>query len=185
MAKRKAYITSNEYSLWCTFHQAYDLVSWHEDDVFAKANITYQQFLVLWAIKYHDEFIGGPIIINDLVPLLYRSSNSISQIVNRMEKNGLLKKLRDLSDGRAVRLIMTDKGKKMFIKTVKPNFKLIKGLLSTFSEKEIETLLLLVEKLKKRTKMKLRLEQIKYNQDMSDIQRMSLFLDKLYHDLAP
>jgi DNA-binding MarR family transcriptional regulator len=64
-----------------------------------------EQYLVLVTIKYHD----APIRITDIARWLERSTNSITMIVDRMVKAGLLRRVRDRSDRRTVNVFLTSK----------------------------------------------------------------------------
>jgi len=176
----KKKITLNEHRLWVILHQNDDLMSRGEEEVLQKAGITSQQFLALWIMEFLSEIKKGPVIIADLAPVLYRRLNSISLIVDRMEKNGLVKKVRDLPDRRAIRLIPTRKAKNIFTTASKPNREYIKRIFSVFSEEEQETLLFLMKKLKKKLNEELNLEKVDADPELSTPENIEHFINKLY-----
>jgi len=141
-------ITLEEYRLWVLFHLTNDLLLRCEENVSSATGITNQQFLVLWIMKFLSAVSDEPITITDLAPIVYRSLNSVSLIIDRMEKNGLVKKVRNLPDRRAVQLLLTKKAEKIFASTAKSNRDFIKQTFSIYSEKDKKKLLSLVKKLK-------------------------------------
>jgi DNA-binding MarR family transcriptional regulator len=93
--------------LWLLFRQVGDAVSLCQDMVYSKYKLTTEQFGVLASIKAR-----GPLRPLDLAFILERSPNSMSMIVDRMVKAGLVRRTRDRKDRRAVFVSMTDKGRK-------------------------------------------------------------------------
>jgi DNA-binding MarR family transcriptional regulator len=92
--------------LWFLLHQVRDLIANCEDQVFAKHKLTSERYLVLAITKLSD----GPVRPSDLARWLGRSPNSVSMLVDRMVKAGLIRRVRSSTDRRVVRLIMTSKG---------------------------------------------------------------------------
>jgi DNA-binding MarR family transcriptional regulator len=76
------------------------------DRIFRTQGLTTERYLVLLAVKYHDT----PARIIDVARWGERSTRSVSTIVDRMVKAGLLRRVRDRSDRRAVKLFITGKG---------------------------------------------------------------------------
>jgi DNA-binding MarR family transcriptional regulator len=75
------------------------------DQVLAEQGLTMEQYLVLATIKFHD----APIRITDIARWLERSTNSVTMIVDRMVKAGLLRRVRDRKDRRTVNVFLTSK----------------------------------------------------------------------------
>ena len=173
-------ITPNEHRLWVIVHQNYDLMTRGEEEILGRQGVTSQQFLVLWIIKFLTEIKESPVIIADLAPILYRRLNSISLIIDRMEKNGLVKKVRDLPDRRAIRLQLTRKAEKLFATASKPNREYIKKIFSAFSENEQEAFLALMKKLKKRLNEELDIERADTDPDLASLRNIERFINKLY-----
>jgi len=76
------------------------------DRAFSEQGLTMEQFLVLVNIKYND----APMRITDLADWLERNTNSMSMLVDRMVKAGLLRRVRDKRDRRVVNVSLTSKG---------------------------------------------------------------------------
>jgi DNA-binding MarR family transcriptional regulator len=81
-----------------------------------------------------------------------------------MEKNGLVKRVRDIPDRRAIRLEMTPKGEKKYKELLLPFKNLIKRLLSIYSKEELKTLVLLLRRLKEKAQ-----EEPYVKEDTTDI----------------
>jgi len=92
-------------TLWRMLSQAYTRFKNGMDQVLTEQGLTMEQYLVLATIKYHDV----PIRITDVARWLERSTNSITMIVDRMVKAGLLRRVRDRSDRRVVNVFLTSK----------------------------------------------------------------------------
>jgi DNA-binding MarR family transcriptional regulator len=75
------------------------------DQILKEQGLTMEQYLVLVTIKYYD----APVRITDVARWLERSTNSVSMIVDRMVKAGLLRRVRDKSDRRVVNVFLTGK----------------------------------------------------------------------------
>jgi DNA-binding MarR family transcriptional regulator len=96
-------------TLWRMMYQAYTRFKNGMDQVLMEQGLTMEQYLVLVTIKYHD----APIRITDIARWLERSTNSITMIVDRMVKAGLLRRVRDRSDRRVVNVFLTSKAENL------------------------------------------------------------------------
>ena len=92
-------------TLWRMLSQAYTRYKNGMDQILAEHGLTMEQYLVIVTVKYHD----APIRITDIASWLERSTNSITMIVDRMVKAGLLRRVRDRKDRRTVNVFLTSK----------------------------------------------------------------------------
>jgi DNA-binding MarR family transcriptional regulator len=92
-------------TLWRMVYQTYARFKNGMDQILAEQGLTMEQYLVLVTIKYHD----APIRITDIARWLERSTNSVTMIVDRMVKAGLLRRVRDRRDRRTVNVFLTSK----------------------------------------------------------------------------
>jgi DNA-binding MarR family transcriptional regulator len=171
-------ITLDEHRLWVIFHQAYDILTRCEEDAVNGAGITNQQFLVLCLMQFMSEVFDSSIIITDLAHSLFRSVNSISTIIDRMEQNGLVNKVRDMEDRRAIRLEVTPKGKEIFSKALVPSRSLTKQVFSVFTEDELETLFVLLKKLKTQVSIAGGVGEVKIDPELSGQEKLVQFLNR-------
>jgi DNA-binding MarR family transcriptional regulator len=126
-----------------SLQQTRDLLFRCEDQAVAEFGITAEQYSVLMAI----EDLVEPVRATDIARWLAHKVNSVSMLVDRMVKAGLVERERDLPDRRAVRLFMTSKGKQAFEQATPAVSKLIEDLLSPLANEDKGTLISLLEAL--------------------------------------
>jgi len=132
---------------WILLRQAYTLILRCEDRVFSEYGLTTEQHAVLMVIKH----ISAPVRITDIALWLDRSVNSVSMIVDRMVKAGLVRRIRDRKDRRAVFVTITSKAEKAFVPATVAGWGLIQEILSPLSDKDRLTLIKLLGTLRDRT----------------------------------
>ena len=123
-----------------------DVISKHEESLFRKTGLTKFQHRILLSMAVLTEK-KTPIKITDLVPYQNSGLVSVSLLINRMEKKGLVKKVRDTSDQRIVRISMTLKGEKLLKEVSNPTTDLIKRVFSGLSDAELKQATVLINKL--------------------------------------
>jgi DNA-binding MarR family transcriptional regulator len=131
---------------WVLLRQACNLVLKCEDRTFSEYGLTTEQHSVLMAIEHIDD----PVKVTDVARWLDRSVNSVSLIIDRMLKAGLVIRRRDLPDRRAVRLTMTSRAEEAFAKATVAGWGLIQDILSPLSDENKLTLIRLLEMLRDR-----------------------------------
>ena len=132
---------------WALLRQAYNLILKCEDRVFAEYELTTEQHTVLMAIKN----ISGPVRVTDVARWLDRSVNSISMIIDRMVKAGLVRRVRDRKDRRTVFVTLTSKAETAYVPATAAGWKLIQEILSPLSDEDKRTLIRLLETLRDKT----------------------------------
>jgi MarR family 2-MHQ and catechol resistance regulon transcriptional repressor len=137
---------SNYYS-WILLHQTMDSVVKCEEAAFTGTGITPQQFSVLAAVSR----IRKPVTPTDVANWLDRNLNSISLIVDRMEKDGLIKRRRDLKDRRILRLVLTAKGEKAYTTALERAQSISTEIMSCLSAADMKKLVGVIEKVKVQT----------------------------------
>jgi DNA-binding MarR family transcriptional regulator len=115
-----------------------------ENKVLGKFGLTAEQHSVLLAVRY----IEDPVTPTEVSRWLDRNRNSVSLIVDRMVKAGLIDRIRDLRDRRSVRLTITDKGKEALDMSMVAGWKLVQEILSQLSEEELRDLITFLEKVR-------------------------------------
>ena len=101
----EAELENQSVNLWRNLYQTYTRFKNGMDQVLGEYALTMEQYLVLTTIKYHDP----PMRITDVASWLERSTNSVTMIVDRMVKAGLLRRVRDRRDRRTVNVFLTSK----------------------------------------------------------------------------
>jgi len=121
--------------LWFITHRTRDALRNCEDKVFAKYGLTAEQYGVLAVM----EVLGGSVRVTDLARGLGRSANSVSMIVDRMVRAGLVRRGRDRGDRRTVRVSVTNKGQAAFRPATMAGLDLIRELTSPLSYEDKRT----------------------------------------------
>jgi len=130
--------------LWLLLHRVRDVVVRCEDSIFSEYGITYEQFTVLGEVKSRG---GSPRMI-DLAQALECAPNSISNIVDRMVKAGLVRRTRGKKDRRVVHVSLTGKGEDAIKLAAPAGWEFIQKILSPISYKDKYALVSLLETLK-------------------------------------
>jgi MarR family 2-MHQ and catechol resistance regulon transcriptional repressor len=129
--------------LWLLLRRVGDQLSVCQDLVYGKYGLTTEQFGVLASIKSR-----GPLRPLDLAQILERSPNSMSMIVDRMVKAGLVRRTRDRKDRRAVFVSMTDKGRQAVEPAVPAGWDFIHRVVSPLSHDDRRSLADMLETVK-------------------------------------
>ena len=129
--------------LWLLFRRVGDALGLCQDLVYSKYGLTTEQFGVLASIKAR-----GPLRPVDLASILERSPNSMSMIVDRMVKAGLVRRTRDRKDRRTVFVSMTDKGKEGVEPAIPAGWEFIHKVVSPLSYDDQRALVSMLETIK-------------------------------------
>jgi len=129
--------------LWLLLRRVGDALGLCQDLVYSKYGLTSEQVAVLAAIKSR-----GPLRPSEFSSILERSPNSMSMIIDRMVKTGLVRRTRDRKDRRAVFVSMTDKGREAVEPAVPTGWQFIHKILSPLSYDDQRALADMLETLK-------------------------------------
>lgn len=93
--------------------------------------ITTPQFIALqWLLEEGDLTIG------ELSKKLYSAFSTTTDLVDRLEKNELVKRVRDKDDGRVVRVHLLDKGKQIIDEVIEKRKNYLNEVMHAFNEEE-------------------------------------------------
>jgi len=157
--------------LWYVSHRTRALLKMCEDQIYGEYNLTTEQYAVLVAIKH----IGGPARPTDVARWLGRSTNSISMIVDRMVKAGLVRRVRDRSDRRVVNVSITSKAENALKPAILAGWEFIQKITSPLTYEDKHTFIRLHDTL--------RYEIFKYLNPGADIEEMARNDDESHDDL--
>ena len=129
--------------LWILLPRIGDVFNLCHDLLFSKYGITTEQWRVLACIGSR-----GPLRPVDMAWLLERAPNSMSMLVDRMVKAGLVRRTRDRKDRRAVFVSLTNKGKEALEPAVPAAWEFIHKVLSTLSDDDQRALADMLETVK-------------------------------------
>ena len=105
-----------------------------------KLDLTYTQYLTLLVLWESDN-----ILVKELGDKLYLESNTLTPLLKKLEKKGLILKVKDLTDKRKVYIKLSDKGKSLQKEAYKIPDELIKNI--TFDREKFTSLKSLLKEL--------------------------------------
>ncbi|MDH4268985.1 MAG: MarR family transcriptional regulator [Dehalococcoidia bacterium] len=126
--------------LWLLLRRVGDSLALCQDSVFSKYGLTTEQFGVLASIKSR-----GPLRPSDLASILERGPNSMSMLVDRMVKAGLVRRTRDKKDRRTVTVSLTSKGENAVEPAIPAGWEFIHKTLSPLSFNDQRTFASMLE----------------------------------------
>jgi len=151
--------------LWFLSHRTHELLRKCEDRVFGEYNLTTEHYTVLAIIKYLDD----PVRITDVARWSGRSTNSVSMIIDRMVKAGLVKRVRDRKDRRTVFVTITSKAENALEPATRAGLEFIQEILSPLSHEDKRTFVNLHEVVKHKA-----LEYLNPGVDIEEMQRTEI-----------
>jgi len=122
------------FALWALLHQTVDAITRSREKELKQYGIAIRQVAALFIISS----LGGSTTPTELAHWLFRKTHTISSILNRMEKEGLISKSQDPDRKNVVRVILTDKGKAAYTHSARR--KTIHQIMSCLNEAEMAQL---------------------------------------------
>jgi len=135
---------TNDYELWVLLHQTRDAIykaREKEVEVYGLTPIKAATVFIIQAI-------GDRATPAEIARWLLREPNSVSELLDRMAKDGLIIKTRDLERKTQVRITLTEKGHQALEQS--RDYKTVQNILSALSGEEKKQMRLLLEKLRAR-----------------------------------
>jgi MarR family transcriptional regulator, organic hydroperoxide resistance regulator len=101
-------------------------------EILSDFTITPPQFVALqWLFEEGDMTIG------ELSNKMYLACSTTTDLVDRMEKNSLVKRVKDPNDRRVVRIHLLDEGERIIEEVIKKRQDYLKEVLKDFSHNEV------------------------------------------------
>lgn len=111
-------------------------------EILSNYTITPPQFVALqWLFEHGDMTIG------DLSTKMYLAFSTTTDLVDRMEKNQLVLRVRDESDRRVVRIHLLKEGERIIEEVIQKRQVYLQEILSDFDEPSVQQLSVLLKKL--------------------------------------
>lgn len=104
-------------------------------EILSDYDITPPQFTALLILLYSDE-----LTIGELSKKMYLACSTVTDLIDRMEKNELVKRVRDTNDRRIVRVKVLEKGHQVLDQVLYTRRRYISEVFSSFSDEKIELL---------------------------------------------
>ena len=107
--------TDQDYNLWVLMRQTRDAMTKARERELEKYGISSIQAAVLFTVQA----IGVEATPAEISRRLVREPHSVSGLLSRMEKQGLIKRIKDLPKRNMVRVVMTEKGETAYDQSTK------------------------------------------------------------------
>ncbi len=104
--------------------------------------LTASQFSALKVLRLH-----GPLAQRDIANYLLKTGGNITVVVDNLEKQGLVTRIRDTEDRRFVFVRLTEAGEELFDRLYQPHLERIRETMEAVSEANLTVLLELLEQL--------------------------------------
>lgn len=145
----KDILLDENFSLWALYHNTSDALMEVRSKEMERFGLTHIEHRLLLAIPIIRNSTGRRVTASDLSRWLFRKQSSISELLTRMEKKGLVKR-ESHPTNKKVRLIqLTKKGKSLREKGYKEGMSIVKKSISSLSEEEQQQLWVIAGKLRK------------------------------------
>ncbi len=134
--------SDQDYLLWVMLHQTTDAIVLGRDKELKRYRISTIEAAVLFSVQS----IGDKATPAEISRWLLRKPHSVSGLLKRMEKKGLIRKTKDLTRKNLVRVSLTEKGKHAYYHSTDRKF--IHKVMSALTEEERQQLKLYLERLR-------------------------------------
>lgn len=124
-----------------------DIVARHAETQLSKLGITCTQYSVLVTLSVCQQ----PPTLTELSQRLFRTKNGLTTVIDHMERDGLVKRVRDNADRRAIRVMATEKGAKLFETVRAPSRELVYDIMSCFDQEDLSHFSELLQRVRRHT----------------------------------
>lgn len=128
------FTTDQYYAYWVLLEQTYHTLFQAREQELRSIGISTIKAAVLSVIKTID----GPATPTEISRWIRREPHSVSELLNRMVKKGLIKKIKDMKKKNQVRIDMTEQGEDIYQKL--RDLKSFRDIISCLSSDEQENL---------------------------------------------
>ncbi|MCM3759725.1 MarR family transcriptional regulator [Alkalihalobacillus oceani] len=112
-----------------------DMVKQKGRDILTQFPITPPQFVALQWLNEH-----GDMTIGELSSKMYLACSTTTDLIDRMEKNELVERVKDKNDRRVVRIHLLRKGQTIIEEVIKKRQDYLEKILTDFSQEEVDIL---------------------------------------------
>lgn len=129
---------------WALLYQTFTAIFKETERALTPAGISGPQAFALACLKYG----GSPMIPSRLAGFLAQESQSLTGLIDRMEQQGWVRRIRDLPDRRSLRLEITPAGEKQLEDAQREGYRATASIFSCLDDAEIRTLAELLERVR-------------------------------------
>lgn len=142
-----------DFDLWLLLRQTKDMVLKAVQKELSQYGISPEVAAVLSVVQ----FLGDKATPAEISRWLLRKQHTVTELLSRMEKKGLVRKTKDLERKNMIRVSLTEKGQQAYYQS--SEIKCIRQLMSSLSEEERKQLRPCLEKLRDRALKQIGIEQ--------------------------
>lgn len=134
----KTQITDHDYQQILKFRtQLRHFMHWSEQQI-GTVGLTPSQYQLLLAIRGHAS--EDPPTVTDIANYLFLHHHSVVGLIDRAEKGGWVKRIKDSEDHRLVRVVLEKKGRESLEKLVLLHVTELESLAATFPQFDIRSI---------------------------------------------
>jgi len=141
-----------DYELWALLEQACDATRRARDNELREFGISRMQAEILFIVKAID----GPATPAEISRWLFRKAHTVSGLLERMEKQGLVRQVKDLERKNMIRVVIAEKGEEAYQRS--RELQVIRMILSCLSSEQQEDLRVYLERLRNKALEELRVK---------------------------
>src|SRR4030042_3875977 len=119
-------ISDDNFDLWVLFDQTEEVISKARDLELDQYKLTLIQAKVLFMLTNQN---NGGMTLAEISKWLLREPHSVLSLINRMEKIGLVERVKRPGDDK-IRVLLTDKGHELYSRTTRRSISMIFSALS-------------------------------------------------------
>lgn len=143
--KRLDLLGDEDYNLWVLLLHSRDMLAAYRRKELIKSGISNTESIVLFIVQVIEQNGGADATPSEISRWLFRKPNTISTLVSRMEKKGLVKRSNDLEKKNLVRIALTEKGYEAYRQTIeRASIKDSLGVLTPEQRQQLSSTLLLL-----------------------------------------
>lgn len=137
-SKSEMPVMDDNFGLWVLFDQTEEVISKARDLELDQFKLTQMQAKVLFMLTNQGD--NGGMTLSEISKWLLREPHSVLSLVNRMEKIGLVKRLKKSGDDK-VRVFLTDKARALYSQTTRRSISMIFSALSQKDRQQLQSCL--------------------------------------------
>ena len=127
-------VANEAYKLWVRLHQSTHAIQKARDRELRPLGISTMYAAVLFVVQANDSRATPA----EISRWIFRERHTVIGVLNRMEKKGLIRRVRDLDRKNLVRIALTEKGRKAYDESMKTEE--INRIISVLSKEECRQL---------------------------------------------
>ena len=139
---KKSSSPTDNFDLWVLIAQTRDALFKVRQKELSQRNISVMKVAVLFFVRQ----IGNRATPAEISRWIFRQPHSVSGLLSRMEKEGLVRKVKDLDKKNMVRVTLTEKGEQAYYRSLERDS--VNRVISSLSEEECQQLRPILRKLR-------------------------------------